>query len=412
MEALFYQLLQVAIGNRKTMAAVPSKEQWLELFAIAKKHALVAVAFAGVTKLNTASDYGSSLGIDEKIYLKWLGVVAMTQQRNKEITAACSELCKELAHDGLASCILKGQGNLEYYPEDLKDYRTPGDIDVWCTPIDPRGLDIAVSNGDGKSSHYEKYHGIEAVIEYSLMRARIADVSKPEIRYNNTETHNIWSWDVEIHHRPSMMNSFIHNARIQQWCKDYAQFGAHSYNGFNVPTISFNVVYQLSHIYTHLFDEGIGLRQLLDYYFVLRVLHIEQSSLSDRTESMTPWTKVMGKTVRSNEEIMRIFSRFGMKKFAGATMYVLQNVFAMPNEYLICQPNEKEGRFLLNEIMQAGNFGKYDERIKHGGTKMQHAWEKSKHNFRLLSHYPEEVLWEPFFRLYHWIWRKLELWRY
>ena len=82
-----------------------------------------------------------------------------------------------------------------------------------------------------------------------------------------------------------------------------------------------------------------------------------------------------------------------------------------------------------------GNFGKYDERIKREtpsiprplwlpcigekrarGKKVPrqlwHAWEKLKHNMRLVGHYPEEVMWEPGFRVYHWIWRRLELWRY
>lgn len=84
----------------------------------------------------------------------------------------------------------------------------------------------------------------------------------------------------------------------------------------------------------------------------------------------------------------------------------------MPDVYLLCTPNEIEGKFLPDEIMKAGNFGKYDDRIKHGGTQTQHAWEKTKHNLRLLAHYPGEVLWEPFFRVYHWIWRRFELWRY
>lgn len=154
------------------------------------------------------------------------------------------------------------------------------------------------------------------------------------------------------------------------------------------------------------------MRQLLDYYFVLRALHIEQGSLADRTPSMAQWAEGMGIAVKSNAEIMQTFGRFGMKKFAGAVMYVLQTVFAMPDAYLICPPNEKEGKFLLNEIMQAGNFGKYDDRIKHGGTQTQHAWEKTKHNLRLLAHYPEEVICEPFFRVYHWIWRRFEIWRY
>ena len=329
---------------------------------------------------------------------------------------------------------------------------------------------------DGKGAHYEHYSGARGVIEYALMQARVAGNPVPEVRYNHVELPNVWKADVEIHHRPAFLCSPVRNCRLQRWLRDNEQFGMHdakigdcesvgehcrisesviategSPNGMRsttipTPTVSFNAVYQLAHIYRHLFDEGVGLRQLLDYYFVLRALHIEQGSLVDRTQSMVStsspqvqqWaegscqreenlragsqvipsaaearqSQGMGMSVRSNAEILHTLSSFGMKRFTSAVMYVLQTVFAMPNEYFICQPNEKEGKFLLNEIMQAGNFGKYDDRIKHGGTLFSHAIEKTKHNIRLLTHYPEEVLWEPFFRVYHWVWRKLELWRF
>lgn len=230
---------------------------------------------------------------------------------------------------------------------------------------------------------------------------------------------------IEPHYRQSYLNSPLCNYRLQRWFKDNEPWGMcdAKIDGhiFPILPIFTNVVYQLLHIYKHLFEEGIGLRQLLDYYFVLRALHIEQGSFADRAQSMGQWAEGMGVTVKSNEEIMHTLTRFGMKKFTGAVMYVLQTVFAMPDEYLICQPNEKEGKFLLNEIMQAGNFGKYDDRIARApksfmGFKLSpstsHAIEKTKHNLRLLKHYPEEVLWEPFFRVYHWIWRRFELWRY
>ena len=95
-------------------------------------------------------------------------------------------------------------------------------------------------------------------------------------------------------------------------------------------------------------------------------------------------------------------------------MYVLQTVFSMPDEYLICKPNEEEGKFLLSEIMQAGNFGKYDARK--GDLTNESSYHKyirkSFHNIKLVSQYPHEALWEPLFRLYHWVWRKCELWKF
>ena len=36
-----------------------------------------------------------------------------------------------------------------------------------------------------------------------------------------------------------------------------------------VPTTAFNVIYQLTHLYHHFFDEGIGMMQIIDYYHVV-----------------------------------------------------------------------------------------------------------------------------------------------
>ena len=77
--------------------------------------------------------------------------------------------------------------------------------------------------------------------------------------------------------------------------------------------------------------------------------------------------------------------------------------------WMICEPNEKEGRILLAEIMKGGNFGQYDERgkeLKNGGM-MKHGLWKLKRVMRLVSSYPEEALWEPVFRVWHLGWRKV-----
>lgn len=417
---LFFELLQVAIGTRKSLSVVPTEAEWNLLFELSKKQALTAIAFRGISHLReekaSGDDFGGNVGIDEMTYLKWLGLTAKVAQRNKELNEECAKVCAEMAHDGLQCCVLKGQSNLVNYPEDLRECRSPGDIDLWTLPR-PEGIPIAVASGD--SAEYVNYKGIAGVVEYAQQWRRIRGhkpITKDRVLYYHVEANTDAGTEVELHYRPSFLCSPLRNWRLQRWFRENEPWGVcdAKIDGHTFPIlpISTNAVYQLLHIYKHLFEEGIGLRQLLDYYFVLRALHIEQGMLADRTESMAQWAEGMGIAVKSNKEIMHTLSMFGMKKFASATMYVLQTVFAMPDEYLICPPNVKEGKFLLNEIMQAGNFGKYDDRIKHGSTQTQHAWEKTKHNLRLLTHYPEEVICEPFFRVYHWVWRRFELWRY
>ena len=154
---------------------------------------------------------------------------------------------------------------------------------------------------------------------------------------------------------------------------------------FPVPNAAFNRVYILVHIYRHLFAEGIGLRQLLDYYFVLK----------------------QGFTESEREETLRILRSLGMMRFTRAVMWVLQEVYAMPDRYLLTSPDAKEGRFLLDEIMLAGNFGKYDERMQRAAGEGTFRWglRKVLRNFRFVRSYPSEVLWSPIFKVWHLFWR-------
>ena len=78
--------------------------------------------------------------------------------------------------------------------------------------------------------------------------------------------------------------------------------------------------------------------------------------------------------------------------------------------WMICEPNEREGKKLLGEIMKGGNFGQYDTRdvaLKKGGMVKHGVW-KLKRMMRLVRSYSEEALWEPVFRVWHLGWRMLK----
>ena len=397
-----YQFIQIAIGNRKSLSVSVMEADWHRLFDFCKKQALIGAGFSAVEKLHT-----QGIACPANLRMKWMALALQIEKRNALLNEQCSQLARRYEHDGLSTCILKGQGNCLNYPEELRNRRQCGDIDLWCIPPQD-GLDIAVEVRNNVVE-FKKYHGIGAVMEYVRLQHRLEETKEtPVVRYHHIEAPKIDGTEVEVHFRACYAHSPLRNWRMQRWFDEHADvcIKNKTHMGFAVPTASVNVVYQMCHLFSHYFDEGIGLRQLMDYYFALRVWHNDVMECKD-LQSQGMWSEGLGTPVLSKEEVMAVLCAFGMAKFAAAVMFVLHEVFAMPTHYYICAPNEKEGKKLLAEIMQGGNFGQYDEKgkeLKKGGMVKHGLW-KLKRVMRLVSSYPEEALWEPVFRVYHLGWR-------
>lgn len=365
----FFELIQVAIGTRICLSHTLSVDEWGKLYTMAKKQSLVGVCFAGVqrTLSNSPSkvEDSSGIGMPEMLYLTWMGMAAKIQQRNDVVNRQCVELQKRLSADDMRSCILKGQGIAQSYSESLRGLRQSGDIDVWVLPRD----------GESKNEH------ISRIVKYakgfnpeSHFSGKHIDLSV----FDNTE--------VELHVTPAKMNCPWHNKQLQKWFlkqgnKDFTLV----LDGYYVPTTEFNIVYLLLHCYDHLLFEGVGLRQVMDYYWTL---------------SNSP---LKGENLNKTIDILK---SLGLMKFASAMMWVLGHVFAMDREYMICEPNEEEGRFLLNEIMTGGNFGKYgNDGVMEGHAKGRFAFfiARMKRNWRFLRHYPSEIIWSPYSMISHFV---------
>lgn len=360
-----FELLQIAVGNRETFSCKLTEDRWSQLLEACISHALDGIGFAACRKLN------KDACPPKPLLMQWAGQAITIEDGNRRLLKICDKLTSKLSAEGFYSCILKGQSNLVNYPEELRLLRTPGDIDVWVSP--KTGVD-----------------GQKAVVDYVRNEFRLENSSKDvEVLYHHVD----WSFkgvQTELHYRLSWLNNPFANFRLQRWSKEHHQWDVREYEGFPIPTASFNVVYQLVHINRHLFNEGIGLRQLLDYYFVLKSYHEESDT-------------------ESRDAIMHTLKSFNLGKFAGAVMYVLQMVFAMPDEYLLCAPRIKEGEFLLDEILMAGNFGQYDARnpIRADEGYISRFVRRQRRFLRFLTQYPGEVLWGPVFsvsqRCYRWL---------
>ena len=354
---LFVELVKVTLNHKIELSYAPSEEEWGMLFILAKKHALLGVLYVGIERLP------SNQRPPRLLLLQW-GLIA---EHNKECNLKCDQytslVSQKIYQDGFRNVILKGQGIAKYYKVDnLECYRTPGDVDVW---LDGRRSDII--------SYVRRYIPNCTVVYHHVDFIKISNVS------------------TEIHFTPSWMNNYFVNRRLQRYFNFYKESlfsGAISKTKeIPVPSLAFNRVYVLVPIYRHLFHEGIGLRQLMDYYFVLR----------------------QGFTEDEKNETMSILASLKMSRFTSAVMWILQEIFGLEDCYLLTPSNEKEGVFLLNEVMRSGNLGQYDQHL-HGNKNnaLSFGFRKLKRNFRFVQSYPSEVLWSPLFKIWHYFWRKTQ----
>lgn len=346
---LFIELIQVALGNRDSLSRNPSAEEWNALYEVSIRQTVAGVAFEGVKKLPDTQRP------PQKLLLEWIALSEQIKSRNKYVDKQTAAIWKQLKEDGLDPAVLKGQGIATLYGE-LAPYRQSGDID------------ICVKGG------YQK------VSDYVQQTLPTDDLAYHRFHYPYFE-----DTEVELHHRPTLMRNLLDDKKLAQW---YNSFGADSFvyiedKGFAVPSLEFNRIFILTHIYRHFLFEGIGLRQVMDYYFVLKAQNNGKSQMDD---------------------VRRTLHELRLTRFAEAMMWILYTQFGLEEKYLICGMNEKEGRFVLSEIFETGNFGQADKRFK-GMSKLHRM---TKHGIYLLLHYPSEVIWTPIWLVYHkvWKWRK------
>ena len=278
---------------------------------------------------------------------------------------------------------------------------------------------------------------------------------------------------VELHFFPCSMNNPIYHARLQNWFKRNADLQCSHIVGLPdgagdiaIPTSAFNVVYQLTHLYHHFFDEGIGMRQIIDYFLVVNDFS-KNVFLDNKSSKITPslFTLKEGSTafpkplspqgtgdvtapsrcsepLRSKDGgaskpspgcagwdrldttgdtssvscssastaldvVQRELKYLGLWKFAGAVMYVLKEVLGLSEDKMIVPVDEKRGRLLLAEILNGGNFGRHF--TKYGGFTHQSMGKKYFlkiwRNMHFVRYYPAEALSEPIFRTWHFFWR-------
>ena len=440
---MIFDFLKYCLDRKDKMSNVVADIDWQQLYSFASKQAILGLCFDGIERLG--KEYPEELKqnpIGRELLVTWMGKAQQIRRQNVKVNGVAAKLYSKFREDGLRCCILKGQGNALMYPNPYS--RTPGDIDVWVNA------------------------SREEITEYAKKHFKLGD----DIRYQHIET-SVDGVPVELHFFPCTMNNPLYHARLQKWFKRNADLQCSNVvslpdgaGDIAIPTTAFNVVYQLTHLYHHFFDEGIGMRQIIDYYYVVcdfykvyqnsskitpSLFTIKEGSTSHpdpltlrgeggnrptrcseplRSKDGGPskvspdcagWdrlsiegdnsagstTVVTSYASTALDVAQRELKYLGLWKFAGAVMYVLKEVLGLSEDKMIVPVDEKRGRLLLAEILDGGNFGRHFS--KYGGFTHQSMGKKYFlkiwRNMHFVRYYPAEALCEPLFRTWHFFWR-------
>lgn len=300
------QIFRLSVGVHETGIKRFTDKEWNEILIFAKEQGVIGVMFEGVRILQ--EELNNS--IPQNTLLKWIGLVLQIKNRNLQLNLRCVEISKEFDKAGFRTCILKGQGNALMYPDPT--IRQPGDIDIW------------VDSGRSDIINYVKNKFKDAEeCEHHIDYPRYDDVSvevhfMPRFLYNKS-------------HNKAFM-SFVEKKRNLQFCNKIA---VNSEGDICIPTFEFNVVYQLVHMLGHFIENGIGLRQVTDFIYLLK----------------------------QKDEVVNDFSiildELGMSVFAQGIMWIGNELFGLEIKDMIIQPNEKAGKIILSDILETGNLGKH-----------------------------------------------------
>ena len=400
-----FLFLNYCLGKKVDMSMVVAKIDWRQLYNFASRQALLGFCFDGIERLTKEfSEELKQNPMGRDLLMTWMGASQQIRRQNMKVNAVAGKLYSKFREDELRCCILKGQGNALMYPNPYS--RTPGDIDVW----------IDASR--------------ERIMEYAQKKFELED----DIRLQHLET-SLDGVPVELHFFPCSMNNPIYHARLQKWFRRNVDLQCSHIVGLPdgagdiaIPTTAFNVVYQLTHLYHHFFDEGIGMRQIIDYYYVVcdfykvyqnsskitpSLFTIKEGSTSHPdpltlrgeggnrpTRCSEPLRSKDGGASKPSPDcagwdrrdaigdiasdasvssafttdssastaldvVQRELKYLGLWKFAGAVMYVLHEALELSEEKMIVPVDEKRGRLLLAEILDGGNFGRHFS--KYGG---------------------------------------------
>lgn len=339
-----YRLLRMAVASECNPLLFDCKlndSEWESVHSESLRHLVTAIAYRAVSRLPKEQRPPMEL------MFQWASEAETVRGHNQILNAEAARLTQLFEAQGRKTAVLKGAANARLYPDPFM--RHAGDIDLWVEGGRQSVVDLIQKMGlkiDEKDKNSDHHVGL----------------------------HDAAKVPVEIHYRPSSgMYTPFANARLQRYLENEILNIERVPEGFSVPSIRFALAMQLAHIQRHFFKGGVGLKQFVDYFILL-----EHSTAEDR------------------HEISARLSRFSLKRFATAVMWVMGEIFGLEKDKMLVPPDAKLGKKLLAEVYASGNFGINRVNVKderHMNFMLRWARIRWRSSIRLVPFSPSEVFW-------------------
>lgn len=218
MEKLFFELMQVSVGQLDCVSRFPEPEEWNRFHDLAKRQAVVGICYHGVTKL-----YEYGLIAPQELSLDWMAEAEEIKEQNRGGSRRLVALQEELQKRHLRSSVMTGPGLTRFYNRELQLLRYT------------KGIDLYVFG----------YKNQIDLNQYADMNVRIF----PELHAGKSRQRN---------------------HRLEKWILQNNDLMFRKAGELVVPSHSMTIVVQLVHLYNLFLAKRLLMRNLMDLFFVLR----------------------------------------------------------------------------------------------------------------------------------------------
>lgn len=248
-----FLLLRLGLGLEEPseealgLTANMSGKEWLSLRKTANKQSVLTIALDGLISLH--SKYGQRVVRStinrakwEDFLYDWMANMLMMEQVNKEQLEVMNDMAQRWLDAGCRVLVMKGQANGLFYPH--PNHRSKGDIDCYLFGDYSKGNDIAREAGAIVDDSWYKH----SVIKY---------------RGESFENHQYF-----VHTREGRSSKDLEHIMVETL--ENVVFDTLPNTSVLLPPPMFNALFLTYHALSHFLEEGLKLKQLVDWAMFLK----------------------------------------------------------------------------------------------------------------------------------------------